>query len=148
RWRGHSDIEVLLAAIARWGLKAALERSVGMFALALWDRQQRNLALARDRLGEKPLYYGRIGKSLAFASDLAALRAHPAREPNVDRTAVALLMPHARVPAPYSISKGIFKLRPATILTPARGAGEPRLEPYWSAREAAERGRAQPFAGS
>jgi asparagine synthase (glutamine-hydrolysing) len=148
RWRGHSDIEVLLAAIVRWGLKAALEQCVGMFALALWDRQRRSLALARDRLGEKPLYYGRIGKSFAFASDLAAFRAHPAWDPRIDRNAVALLMRHSCVPAPYSIYQGILKLRPGTILTLEGDAGEPRLEPYWSAREAAERGRARPFGGS
>src|SRR5260370_12736759 len=85
RWPGHSDIEVLLAAIARWGLRAALERCVGMFALALWDRHRRSLALARDRLGEKPLHYGWIRKSLAFASDPPAFRAHPARSPRIDR---------------------------------------------------------------
>ena len=71
-WRGHSDTEVLLEAIRRWGLKHALELSVGMFALALWDRRDRTLFLARDRLGEKPLYYGRIGGSFAFASELKA----------------------------------------------------------------------------
>ena len=84
-WSGHSDTEVLLEAIARWGIKSALISSVGMFALALWDRRDRTLMLARDRLGEKPLYYGRIGRSFAFASELKAFRAHPAWGPVVGR---------------------------------------------------------------
>ena len=100
-WRGHSDTEVLLEAISRWGLKRALQACVGMFALALWDRRERTLVLARDRLGEKPLYYGRNGRSFAFASELTAFRAHPAWNPEVDRNAVALLMRHNYVPAPY-----------------------------------------------
>ena len=102
----------------------------------------------RDPFGEKPLYYGRIGRCFAFASDLAAFRAHPAWDPRIDRNAVALMMRHSCVPAPYSIYQGIYKLRPGTILTLDPDGSEPRLEAYWSAREAAERGRAQPFAGT
>jgi asparagine synthase (glutamine-hydrolysing) len=147
-WRGHSDTEVLLEAIARWGLKRALELCVGMFALALWDRSERTLVLARDRLGEKPLYYGRIGGSFAFASELKAFRGHPAWKPEVDRNAVALLMRHNYVPAPYSIYKGVHKLRPGHILILADGDREPRVEVYWSARDAAERSLAHPFKGS
>lgn len=147
-WRGHSDTEVLLEAIARWGIVRALQSAVGMFALALWDRRDRTLVLARDRLGEKPLYYGQVGKSFVFASELKAFRAHPGWRPEIDRDAVALLMRHNYVPAPYSIYKGCFKLRPGHFLVLADGAREPRIETYWSAREASEHARAQPFDGS
>ena len=92
-----------------------------MFAFALWDRRERTLVLARDRLGEKPLYYGRIGKSFAFASELKAFRAHPAWNAEIDRDALALFMRHNYVPAPYSIYKGFCKLRPGHFLVLADG---------------------------
>jgi asparagine synthase (glutamine-hydrolysing) len=98
-WRGHSDTEVFLEAISRWGITPALEHAVGMFAFALWDRRDRTLVLGRDRLGEKPLYYGRIGASFAFASELKAFRAHPAWKPQINREAVTLLMRHSDGPA-------------------------------------------------
>src|SRR5215469_3656338 len=148
RWRGHSDTEVLLAAIERWGLAGALDRAVGMFALALWDRHARVLSLARDRLGEKPLYYGRIGGCFAFASEIKAFRALPSWQPEVDRGSLALLMRHGYVPAPHAIYQGIRKLRPGHILALSHPSGEPRLEAYWSAAAAAARGRERPFAGT
>ncbi len=147
-WRGHSDTEVLLAAISHWGVKPALKRCVGMFAFALWDRRKRVLILARDRIGEKPLYYGRIGRSFSFASEIKAFSAHPDWNPEIDRNSIALLMRHNCVPAPYTIYKSLHKLRPGHILILDEGAREPRIEAYWSAREAAERGRAQPFGAS
>ena len=146
-WRGHSDTETLLEAIARWGLAAALQRSAGMFALALWDRAQRVLHLARDRIGEKPLYYGRLGRTLVFASELKALRAHAAWRGEVDRGALALLLRHNCIPAPHSIYLGIRKLMPATILS-LRADGSADETCYWSAGEAARRGVSEPFAGS
>jgi asparagine synthase (glutamine-hydrolysing) len=146
-WRGHSDTEVLLEAIARWGLKPALNACAGMFALALWDRRERKLSLARDRLGEKPLYYGRIGRSFVFASELKAFRGHPSWNPEIDRNAVALLMRHNYVPAPYSIYRNVLKLRPGHFLELRESDGEPRVEAYWSARDAAERAAAHPFGG-
>ena len=97
-----------------------------MFALALWDRRERALVLARDRLGEKPLYYGRVGKSFVFASELKAFAAHPAWNPEIDRDAVALLMRHNYVPAPYSIYKGFRKLRPGQFLVLADGERYPQ----------------------
>jgi asparagine synthase (glutamine-hydrolysing) len=147
-WRGHSDTEVLLAAVDRWGLKAALERCVGMFGLALWDRRTRSLSLARDRLGEKPLYYGWLGKSLAFASELKALAAHPTWNGVIDRNALALMMRHNYIPAPYSIYQGVKKLCPGQILNCRSGSRQLAIETYWSARQAAEAGVARPFSGS
>jgi len=147
RWRGHSDTETLLEAVARWGIVAALKRCTGMFALALWDRERRELHLARDRLGEKPLYYGRLGRTLVFASELKALRAHPDWRGEIDRGALALLLRHNCIPAPHSIYRGIHKLMPATLLT-LRADGSSDETRYWSAREVAERGVNEPFAGS
>lgn len=147
-WRGHSDTEVLLAAIGHWGVKIALERCVGMFAIALWDRKERKLTLARDRVGEKPLYYGWIGSSFAFASELKALRTHPAWSGHIDRSSLALMMRHGYVPAPYTIFQGIHKIKPGQILVLEEGAQEPHVENYWSAYAVAERGRAAPFDGT
>jgi len=106
-WKGHSDTEVLLACIESWGIDSTLKATVGMFAFALWDRAERTLTLARDRLGEKPLYYGWQNGVLLFASELKALIGHPAFERVVDRDALALLLRHNYIPAPYSIWRGI-----------------------------------------
>ncbi len=150
-WRGHSDTETLLAAIECWGLRKTLVRSVGMFALAVWDRQERALTLARDRMGEKPLYYGWQHGAFLFGSELKALRAHPACGSEIDRDALALFMRHQYIPAPYSIYRGIRKLTPGTMLTlgPAHaGAGLlPDPEAYWSLRETVAEATASPFEG-
>ncbi|MDX8466842.1 asparagine synthase (glutamine-hydrolyzing) [Mesorhizobium sp. VK23B] len=147
-WRGHSDTEVFLAAIEELGLKKALELAVGMFAFGLWDRLERTLVLGRDRLGEKPLYYGRVGKAFAFASEVKAFNPLPNWRPEIDRNALALLMRHNYIPAPYSIYQGIRKLRPGEFLVLSDPLREPRVESYWSAREVAEQGRRDPFQGS
>jgi len=147
-FRGHSDTEVMLAAIEAWGLEAAVKRFVGMFAFALWDGQKRRLHLVRDRVGIKPLYYGWCGRALVFGSELKAIAAHPEFDGEVDRGAVALLMRFGCVPAPHCIYRGIYKLPPGTILTlAAPDARESVPEQYWSAREVAERGAADPFVG-
>jgi asparagine synthase (glutamine-hydrolysing) len=148
QWRGHSDTEVFLEAIARWGLKPALDRCVGMFAFALWDRREKTLTLARDRIGEKPLYYATFGKSFVFASELKAIRLHPDCSRQIDRDSLALLMRHGYVPAPYTIFEGIHKVRPGHLLVLQQGVEKPRAEVYWSALAAAERGRAAPFRGT
>jgi asparagine synthase (glutamine-hydrolysing) len=145
RWRGHSDTEVLLAAIERRGLEAAIKAAVGMFAFALWDRQERRLHLVRDRIGEKPLYYGWLGDTLVFGSELKALRAHPAWRGTVDRGALALFLRHNYVPAPYTIYEGVAKVVPARILAFRAGQRQPEERCYWSAREVAERGLAEPL---
>lgn len=148
-WRGHSDTETLLAAISHWGLEAALLRATGMFALALWDRQDRALYLARDRMGEKPLYYGWQKGAFLFGSELKALRAHPAFEGVIDRNALALQLRHGYIPAPYSIYHGIRKLQPGCYLRVGLGdltGNEPT--PYWRFSDVVEQGIAAPFEGS
>lgn len=149
-FRGHSDTEVLLAAISRWGVRAAVERFVGMFAIALWDRVDRVLYLVRDRIGEKPLYYGWMGGTFLFGSELKALRVHPDFTGEVDREALAAYAQHNYVPGPRSIYKGISKLDPGTILTidPARPGQALSPVPYWEARRMAEAGLANPFQGT
>ncbi|MGZ5257189.1 MAG: asparagine synthase (glutamine-hydrolyzing), partial [Burkholderiales bacterium] len=146
QWRGHSDTEVMLAAFEAWGVEGALQRFNGMFAFALWDRNEKALHLARDRLGEKPLYYGWAGKTFLFASELKALKAHPAWRAEIDRNALAAYLRHNYVPAPYSIYTGIAKLPPGhRIKLTAHDTGPVRTEPYWSLREAAEAGVANPL---
>jgi asparagine synthase (glutamine-hydrolysing) len=150
---GTSDTEVMLASICEWGLEAAVKRFNGMFAFALWDRRERNLALVRDRLGIKPLYYGWSGTTFLFGSELKTLRAHPAFQTEIDRNSLALMMRHNYIPAPHSIYQGVHKLLPGTILTVSATAApgtdaEAVPAPYWSMREAAERGCADPFRGT
>jgi asparagine synthase (glutamine-hydrolysing) len=144
-WRGHSDTETLLAAIDAWGLQATLGAAVGMFAMALWDRQQRTLHLARDRAGEKPLYFGWQGqgqaRTLLFGSELKALCAHPAFAAEIDRDALVQFMRHGYVPAPRSIYREISKVMPGTVVTIAAGAVT-RTETFWSATQAMLDGKA------
>ena len=151
-WRGHSDTETLLACFEAWGVAKSLERAVGMFAIALWDRHDRVLTLARDRMGEKPLYYGWQGDIFLFGSELKALKAHPAFRAGIDRGALALLLRHNYVPAPYSIYEGIRKLPSGSFLqiqgTRGKEQGEEQPQCYWSLAEVAVRGMANPFSGS
>ena len=151
-WRGHSDTETLIAGVEVWGLETTLRKTIGMFALALWDRQTRTLTLARDRLGEKPLYYGWQStgnkRVFLFGSELKALKAHPAFIAEIDRNALCLLMRHNYVPTPYSIYRGIAKLEPGCLLTVSLTHQEPKLIRYWSVAEVAVAGCAAPFAGT
>lgn len=138
RFNGRSDTEVLLAAVERWGLEAAIRRFVGMFAFALWDCTEKTLHLARDRMGEKPLYYGWCGKSFLFGSELKALREHPDWVGEISDDALSAYMKLGCVPAPHSIYRGIHKLLPATILSLRASDApghlpEPRV--YWSAHD-------------
>lgn len=148
-WRGHSDTETLMACFTAWGVPRTLQASIGMFAIALWDRQQRTLSLARDRLGEKPLYYGWQGDTLLFGSELKALAAHNAFRADIDRDALALFLRHNCIPAPHSIYRGIYKLRPGHLLQIVGAA--PRIArpvPYWEYNDAVRAGLAEPFVGS
>lgn len=147
-FHGHSDTEVMLAAFEQWGVRASLQRFNGMFAFALWDRQERTLTLSRDRFGEKPLYYSLAGSSFLFASELKALLAHPEFSPEIDRDALALYLRHNCIPAPYSIYKGVHKLPPATLLTVSAADLTGTPQPYWSFRETAEAGLSDPFRGT
>lgn len=116
-WRGHSDTETLLAGFERWGIRATLEKCVGMFAIALWDARDKVLSLARDRFGEKPLYYGWVGGDFVFGSELKALKACTGFNNQVSRLALAQYMRFIYVPAPFSIYEGIYKLEPGCLLT-------------------------------
>jgi len=151
-WRGHSDTETLLACIEAWGMERTLCATVGMFALAVWDRSERVLHLARDRMGEKPLYYGLVGGALVFGSELKSLRAWPGWEGVIDRHAIALLMRFNYIPAPHSIYRGIFKLPSGGWLTAGareiEGGRLPAPRSYWSIVERAAHGRAHPFRGT
>lgn len=144
-WRGHSDTETLLCAIDAWGVQETLSRAIGMFAFALWDRQDRTMTLGRDRIGEKPLYYGWQGSGssrvLLFGSELKALRAHPAFAGVIDREALTLFMRHGYVPAPRSIHVGVSKVMPGTFVV-LRACAEPTTHVYWSALDLALRGAA------
>ena len=133
-WRGQSDTEVLLAALAYWGVEEGIKRANGMFALALWDRRDRELWLIRDRLGEKPLYYGICRGSLMFGSELKALAAHPDWSGTLNRDAVALFLRFGYVPEPHSIFEGIVKLAPGHLVRiTADDLGVlPVPKPYWS----------------
>ncbi len=146
-FQGGSDTEVMLAAIEHWGLASAVQRFVGMFTFALWDKKHRTLHLVRDRLGIKPLYYGRAGRDFVFGSELKALREHPDFDDAIDREALTLYFRHNYIPAPWSIHKGARKLPPGHILTLEPGR-EPVLTQYWSAADVWKQGEASPFAGS
>lgn len=151
-WRGHSDTETLLAAIDAWGCVEAIQRCAGMFAIGLWDRRNRELWLLRDRVGEKPLYYGLWNGTLVFASELRALREAPGFSGDVDRDALALMLRYNALPAPYSIHSGISKLPAGSWLRvrerDLRDGRLPQPEAFWSVAEAARSGAASPFQGS
>ncbi|MBT1070604.1 asparagine synthase (glutamine-hydrolyzing) [Pelotalea chapellei] len=147
-WQGHSDTETLLAGFDVWGIQDTVIRAVGMFAFAVWDRSTCTLTLGRDRLGEKPLFYGWQGDTFLFGSELKALRVHPAFNAEVDRNSLALLMRHNCIPSPYSIYQGISKLQPGNLLTVSLQQRDLHVVPYWSGNHIVEAGLAKPFAGS
>ncbi|MEI6553594.1 MAG: asparagine synthase (glutamine-hydrolyzing), partial [bacterium] len=150
-WRGHSDTETLVAGFDHWGVLNTISRAVGMFAIALWDRELETLTLIRDRFGEKPLYYGYQGegerKTFLFGSELKALKPHPAFEGVVDIPALTQYIRFGYIPAPFSIYKGISKLQPGFILEVSLRSFEPIIMPYWSFRSKAIEGSNKPFPG-
>lgn len=137
-WRGRSDTEVMLAAFEQWGLDGALQRFDGMFAFALWDAKQRTLTLGRDRMGEKPLYFGWAGKSFVFGSELKAIAAHPDFVAEIDPRAVAAMIRYSYIPAPVTIYRGIEKLPPGGLLSVNVDTGEVTRAQYWDAVAEAE----------
>jgi asparagine synthase (glutamine-hydrolysing) len=142
RLRGHSDTEVVLEAFEQWGVVATAKRLIGMFALAWWDRRTRTLWLLRDRIGKKPLYYGRFDGTTLFGSQLKALMAHPGCSPAIDRHALAAYLRFGYFPATHSVLRNVRQLRPGTALSiPCDGprAGEPTEHIYWDACEVATR---------
>jgi asparagine synthase (glutamine-hydrolysing) len=141
QWRGHSDTEVMLETFERLGVEAAIQRFIGMFAFALWDRQERKLYLVRDRLGIKPLYYGRVGNAFVFASELKAIQQYPEFQAEIDRDALALYMRHNYVPSPHCIYTGLRKLQPGCMLTLDASSEAPQTHRYWSGEEVARRGQ-------
>jgi len=147
-WRGHSDTEVLLAGIAGWGLSETLYRSRGMFALAVWDREERTLRLARDRIGEKPLYFGTHGGEFFFGSELKALRASGRWPLTVDPNAVALQIRYGYVPSPFSIYRNVQKLPPGTMLRVSADGRPGEPEAWWSFKDRVEASKRSPFTGS
>lgn len=159
-WRGHSDTETLLQAIACWGLEPTLKRCAGMFAFAIWDKSERKLSLVRDRFGEKPLYYGWVGGDFLFASELKAMRVHPRFGNDISRDALKDFAARTYVPAPLSIYRRIYKLDPGCVLeiAPAAAAspmdqppavgrtnGSVKLTRYWSYAEVMRAGLADPI---
>ena len=148
KWRGNSDTETILAAFSAWGVAETMPQLRGMFAFALWDRERRCLYLARDRVGEKPIYYGWLGTVFLFGSELKALRCHPAWTGEIDRGALTLYMRHGYVPAPHSIYASVQKLLPGTLLRLERGLTDPTIEAYWTLRDTIADATREPFRGS
>ena len=144
RFKGHSDTEVIVEAIAEWGVQPTVERLIGMFAFALWDRRDRTLALVRDRLGIKPLYYGRQNGRLVFASELKAFEVLPNWRPELNRDALAAYLRLAYVPSPHSIYRGIDKLAPGHLAS-IDANGNVEISAFWSVEQAVERGKSARF---
>ena len=151
-WRGHSDTEVLLASFVAWGVSETLQRVVGMFSFVLWDKYECCLTLARDRFGEKPLYYGWVNKegrqSFLFGSELKALNKFPGFSGLIDRGALALYFQYCTVPSPYSIYQDVFKLQPGHILTLYEKGlknKDVKIEPYWNLSDIARKGNSNPI---
>ena len=141
RFRGHSDTEVVVEAIGRWGVEGAIERIDGMFAFAVWDGDERRLWLVRDRIGKKPLYYGWCGRRFYFASELKAIHAAPGFRASVDRDALGLLVRYSSIPAPHCIYAGLRKLEAGSLVALQADEGPVALGPrcFWAPREPGEK---------
>ena len=151
-WIGNSDTETLLNCISYWGIEKTLTKIVGMFAFAIWDRNLKKLTLVRDRIGEKPLYFGTVGKTLLFGSELKAIKAFPNFSPNIDRDSLQLYLKFGYVPAPYSIYKNIYKLMPGNFIEFSLEDIElkkmPSIKKYWSLELIASQQEINPYQGS
>ncbi|MDC0403875.1 asparagine synthase (glutamine-hydrolyzing) [Porticoccaceae bacterium] len=152
KWKGSSDTETLLNCIEIWGIEKTCSKLKGMFAFGVWDKTTQVLSLVRDRIGEKPLYYGWQGKGcnrvFLFGSDLRAFKPHPQFKPNVNRDSLSLLLRHNYIPAPYCIYEGFSKLEPGWIMKISLKTGEQSRIQYWNAQKIAIDGKLNPFEGS
>jgi len=148
KFRGTSDTEVMLHAFDNWGIEATMRRLNGMFAIAVWDRTERALYLCRDRIGEKPLYYGWMGNTFIFGSELKSMAAHPRFQAAIDLTALAGYVRYGYVPCPRSIYQGVYKLAPASFIKVTKTVTVPVPQPYWTMKEVVQRGSDHPFRGS
>ncbi len=144
-WNGHSDTETLLAAIEEWGLDNALRKTKGMFALALWDKLNKKLSLARDRLGEKPLYYGWVNEQFVFASELKSIKKFPCFNNQIDRSSLALFLRFNSIPAPHSIYKDIYKLEPGQIIKFCADSKRTEKHDFWSIEKVYKEARKTKF---
>jgi asparagine synthase (glutamine-hydrolysing) len=148
-FKGHSDTEVILAAFVEWGIEPAIKQLNGMFAIAVWDNELRELTLIRDRIGKKPLYYSSKGNTFLFGSELKSFRAHPDFAVSIDRDSLALYLKFGYVPSPHSIYENVFKLAPGKMVKISTETGEIGSQTtYWSIEEAARKGVKDPLAGS
>ena len=144
-WLGHSDTETLLAAIEEWGLEKTLIKSKGMFAIALWDKNSKNLSIACDRIGEKPLYYGWVKEQFVFASELKSIKKFPEFNNPIDRDSLALFLRFNSIPAPHSIYKDIFKLEPGQIMQIHADSKKIKKHNYWSTEDVFKQGHMDQF---
>jgi len=151
-WRGHSDTETILSAFETFGIQESLEKFVGMFAFSLWDKKNKILTLARDRLGEKPMYYGwqniANGRVFLFGSELKALKSFPDIDLRVDRGSLSLFLKHAYVPNPYSIYENIFSLEPGQFLQVSLTNKMTKIVNYWEASEIIKKGSFEEYKGT
>jgi len=147
-WLGHSDTETLLASIEEWGIENALVKAKGMFAIALWDKISKNLYLACDRIGEKPLYYGWVNEQFVFASELKSMKQFPKFNNQIDRNSLALFLRFNSIPAPYSIYENIYKLEPSQIIEINGSSKKIKKHIYWSIEEAYKKGAMNKFSGT
>ena len=150
-FRGTSDTEVLLAAFEHYGVKEGISLCKGMFAIALYDKKEKSLFLLRDRIGEKPLYYGQVEEGFVFASDIGSIAVLDDFDNSINTAVLDLYFTHGYIPAPYSIYNNIFKLEPGTIAEiklPFNGLKEIKIQSYWSVKEVAQKGQENPFQGS
>ena len=149
-FRSHSDTEVLVNCVQKWGIVKAIQKCNGMFAIALWDKQERTLHLGRDRLGEKPLYYGWVNNTFLFASELKAFHAFDGFQPRINRSALSQYFQYKYIPYPFSIFENVYKLPPGSLLkisnTDINSPGKPFA--YWKLFDIATQGLANPFTES
>ena len=147
-WKGTSDTETILTAIEIWGIEKTIESCIGMFAIALWDSSEKQLTLIRDRMGEKPLYYGWVNENFVFASELSSIKSFPLFNNQINRDALMLYLRHCSIPDPYSIYENIYKLEPGCSIVIKLGKKEIIKKQYWSTEKIANQNNSPTFIGT